>query len=105
MKIAIGILAILLILTNSFWVYNILDDAVTCMYSDSSFELTQKMYEQTTMIANLNVIGKHADEVLAQLTPDVYGLEPFEKEGCIIAGQVCLELNESRVITAVGRDL
>jgi hypothetical protein len=60
------------------------------------------MYEQTLRLANLELIGLGADEALAKIGKDVYGLDPFEKEGCIYAGNVCVRLNEGRKVDGIG---
>lgn len=94
-------LAIVLVLGNAFWLYQTIDNGITMTYQGSSFELTKKMYEQTILLANMQIIGLGADEVMTKIGKDVYGLEPFEKEGCIIAGQVCIRLDENRVVTGI----
>jgi len=70
-------------------------------YQDSSYELVQKQYEQTKILANMQIIGLGADQVMSKIGKDVYGLEPFEKEGCVVAGQVCIRLDSDRVVTGI----
>jgi hypothetical protein len=73
-------LAIALVLSNGFWLYQTIDTGITMTYQDSSFELAQKMYEQTILLANMQIIGLGADEVITKIGKDVYGLEPLESE-------------------------
>ena len=101
MKYWILSLVAALIITNGYWLYNAVDNGVSYTYLEASFDSATKSLEQTTRIANLNVIGKTADEILKLLNPNVYGLEPFEKEGCIYAAQVCLKLDEARIVVSV----
>lgn len=104
MKYWIIFLVVLLLGTNGFWVFVLIDDAVTCAYSDSSFELTEKMYRQSVVLANLELIGKTANEAVEIIGKDVYGLEPFIKEGCVYAGQVCVRLNENNIVEGIGEN-
>ena len=101
MKKLVVILVLALVISNGYWIYKTIDNAVALHYAIDSANFTAKALEQAIYVANLNVLGTSADEALVKLTPDVYGLEPFEKEGCINAGQICLELDENRVVTGV----
>ena len=91
----------MLVISNGYWFYTTVDNAVTLHYAQDSARSSANRLEQAIRLANLNVIGKSAEEVLQELTPDVYGLEPFEKEGCIYAGQICLMLSKNRTVIEV----
>jgi hypothetical protein len=93
-----------LVLSNAFWIYRMFDNGVSLTYMEASFESAEQAREQTEVLANLSVVGRTADDVVALLSTDIHGLEPFEKEGCLYYGWVCLQLNEQRVIVAVGKD-
>ena len=93
-----------LVVSNTYLAYIIVDNGVTMTYQESSFDMAQKSYEQTLRIANLNIISRNADDAIKLLGKDVYGLDPFEKEGCLYIGQVCLLLDENRTITRVGEN-
>lgn len=95
------ILVVTLVVTNAFWLFKLLDAGITMTYQDSSYELVQKQYEQTKILANMQIIGLGADQVMSKIGKDVYGLEPFEKEGCVVAGQVCIRLDSDRVVTGI----
>jgi hypothetical protein len=101
MKIIIAILSILLIATNGYWLYSTIDFGISYTYLESSMDLTAKALEQTMIVANHNVIGMPLEEAQIKFKTDVYGLEPFIKEGCLYVGQVCLELNDKNIITEV----
>ncbi len=63
---------------------------------------SQTMFaNQLKAIANLNVIGMHADEIFKTIKLDVNGSELFEKEGCIVAGQVCMRLDSKRRVVNI----
>ncbi len=101
MKILITFLFLALLISNSYWIYKSVDNAVTISYAADSINGTAKALEQAIRVANLNVIGMDAEEAFDLLNPDVDGLEPFEKRGCISAGQICLVLNDTRSVTGV----
>lgn len=95
------LLTALLVISNAYWVFVMIDTGITMTYREASFDLTEKTAEQAVRLANLNLIGMGADEALALIGKDVYDLEPFEKEGCLYAGQVCLRLDDNRVIVGI----
>lgn len=97
----IAFLVLALAASNGYWIYKTVDNAVTVHYIEDSVNLTARTLEQAIRVANLNVVGISAEEALERLNPDINGLEPFEKEGCICAGQICLELDETRTVTGV----
>ncbi len=96
------LLLFVLFVSNLFWLYTVLDQGVSYTYLEASMESSDKEREQLFKISNLNVIGQSVNEIKGQLNPDVYGLEPFEKEGCLYVGQVCLKLNRDSIIIRVG---
>jgi len=98
------LLVIALVSSNAYWMMTTLDSGITLTYQESSLELTQKMHEQTLRLANLELIGLGADEALEKIGKDVYGLQPFEKEGCINAGNICVRLDENRKVVGIGGD-
>ena len=87
-----------LIGTNAFWAYVVIDQGVTQSYTQASSDLAQKQYEQTLVLANLQLIGLSSKEAIKRIGKDVYGLNPFIKEGCIVAGQVCIKLKDDKVV-------
>ena len=101
MKIIITMLVLLLLISNLFWLYIAVDHAVSDSYSEKNSDFKNKMLEQTVHVANLNVIGMHAAEAKSKLGLSVYGFVPYEKDGCIIVGEVCLKLNEARLVVTV----
>ncbi len=98
MKLIITILLLALIGTNAFWAYVVIDQGVTQSYTQANSDLVQKQYEQTLVLANLQLIGLSSKEAIKRIGKDVYGLNPFIKEGCIVAGQVCIKLKDDKVV-------
>ena len=94
-------LVTLLVGSNAFWMYALVDDAVTCMYSDASFDLTNQMYRQSLALSNLNLVGLSVDEARAKIGKDINDLDPFEKEGCLYVGQICLQIGSNGTIEVI----
>ena len=97
-KIALIALGLALVLTNAFWIFVVFDQGVTYTYMESSLEMSQKQFEQAAILANLELKGLSPSEAVERIGKDVYGLDPFIKEGCIWAGQVCLAIENDRVV-------
>ncbi len=102
-KLAIILLVLALIGTNAYWLFVIIDQGITQTYMDSSLEMSQKQYEQSVILSNLELNGMSSEEAIKRIGKDVYGSEPFIKEGCIWAGQVCLSL-ENNYVTGINHD-
>ena len=94
-------LVTLLLGSNAFWMYALVDDAVTCMYSDASYDMTDQMYRQSLALSNLNLVGLSINEAKGKIGKDIHGFEPFEKEGCLYVGQICLQVSENRTIEVI----
>lgn len=101
MKLIISLLLILLVATNGYWVYITLDSGITKTYMDASLDAATKQRDQLVRIIEQGVVGMPVAEALKLLNPDVFGSAPFKKEGCLYAGQVCLQLNENQTVVGV----
>ncbi len=96
-KWAIICLSIALIGSNVFWVYAIVDNGVTITYMQSSMDYLQSQLEQTIVLSNMDLVGLSTQEALLRIGKDVDGFDPFIKEECIWAGQVCMQLENNYV--------
>lgn len=94
-------LTLLLLSSNAFWVYTFIDNAVTRMYSDASLDISNQMYRQTLVLSNLNLIGTSLEEAKTKIGKDIHGFEPFEKEGCLYVGQICLQISKENTIEII----
>lgn len=92
----------MLVASNAYWLYALLDSGISYTYLEASHEMSEKMLTQTTRLANMGLLGLPAVTAIKRIGLDAYGLEPFEKEGCIYASHVCVRLNEDRVVVAIG---
>jgi hypothetical protein len=97
----IVILLIALIGSNIYWLLFIFDIGITTTYREAEYESTSKMLDQTMRLANMNLIGIDADVAMSRIGKGVYGTQPYIKDGCIYAGNVCLKLDESRAIMKI----
>ena len=98
LRIVIASLIVALVGTNLFWMYVVFDQGVTQTYLDASLQLTTNQLEQTTILSNLDLKGLSAERAIETIGKDVYGFKPFVKEGCIVAGGVCVILEDNRVV-------
>ena len=94
-------LAIALIVSNGFWGYKFIDDAITRTYSAASYETTSSMLDQAIVLANLKLIGQSVDQAKARIGRDIRGFEPFQKEGCLYVEGICLKHDENDIITEI----
>ena len=101
MKYWIISLVTLLLATNAFWLYIFIDEAVTDMYTEASNDMTDQMYRQSLALSNLNLIGLSIDEAKNKIGKDIHGFEPFEKEGCLNVGEICLQISDNRTIEVI----
>lgn len=97
-KYWIGGLLGLLLLTNAFWFYAIVDQGISFTYLEASLDAAKRDLHETRRLANLQLIGQGADNAKSLIGESLSGLEPFEKEGCLYVDQVCLRLDQDRNI-------
>jgi len=90
-----------LFVTNGFWIYKTIDNAVTLHYANDSANFSARTLQAAIRVANLNAIGMSADEVMHLIQPDENVAKPFEKEGCIYTGLICLILDSDRIVVGV----
>ena len=97
-------LAFALVVTNGYWFIQVLDAGVSLTYSRDSAKMASDMYREAVRLANLDLKGLTAEEALASIGDDLNGSPAFEKpsEKCIYVGQVCVKLNDERVVVGIG---
>lgn len=101
MKHWIILLVVLLVVSNGFWIFRFIDIAITETYTKATHELTDQMYNQLLVISNLNLVGVDVNEAKVKIGKDIHGLDLFEKEGCLFAGQICLQIGDNRTIEVI----
>ncbi len=100
-KTWIVVLALLLLGSNAFWLYHTIDFGVSYSYLSVEASEASKRAEQAVRLANLDLIGMQVSEAKTLIGNNVYDLEPFEKEGCLWAGNVCLRLDSDRNVVSL----
>ena len=104
-KYWIAALAVLLVVTNLFWLYQTIDTGITLTYVNSSAEMSGESYAQAVRLANLDLIGLPATEAVNRIEndPGLSDLNIFEKreDRCIVVGWVCVRLSEDRLVTGL----
>jgi len=97
-KYLIVILLFALIGSNLYLLYALFDQGVSLMYTTDSLGRARRQYEQTVILANLNLTGLSSKEAIEKIGEDIYEQNPFIKEGCIWASQVCVRLEDDKVV-------
>lgn len=101
---AILALIVVLISTNAWWAYQLLDASVTLMYRDDSLRLNARALSQALAVIKVvsTADGKRDEIVSAVTTVAGDGTEPFEKEGYLWVGDLGLRFSEDgRLLEAV----
>ncbi|MFO6423617.1 hypothetical protein [Motilimonas sp. KMU-193] len=98
--ICIG-LFVLLLASNAFWFFAAIDQGISFTYLEASYETLERAHQQLIQLSNLNLIGLTADEAKHLIGHDVYNSEPYIKEGCLQAGQICMKLDGANQIVAI----
>lgn len=100
MKIAIVILSVLLLASNVFWLYQVIDTGLTLSYRDQqTYELeeTRKQLMATFPEIARNVTKKEVIAAASKYTDQ----EVFEKEDCIWVGWIGFKFDENNKLKSV----
>lgn len=94
-RIATATLLALLLLSNAWWAYRLVDAAISQTYLRASFDTASEQLTQS--LALLQVVAKPgatrtAIIAAARLPTDT--IAPFEKDGYVWVGQLGLQFNE-----------
>ena len=97
----IVLLLISLLASNLFWFFQLLDAGLTATYQNASYETMQKDFQQLLILSNKSVVGQSAEDVVRLIGKDVYGSEPFIKDGCLVVSQLCLRLDSNNQVISI----
>jgi hypothetical protein len=100
MKTAILILSTLLLLSNGFWVYHVVDTGVTLSYKDQTlFELEQT---RNQLAATLQEVAKdEKKEDIIRAAGKFTDQEIFDKGGCTWVGWLGFKFDENNRLKSV----
>lgn len=100
MKMTIAILVVLLLASNAFWLYQVVDTGVTLSYRDQqTYELEETRRQ---LMATFPEVAKHAtkEEIIAAASKHT-DQEVYEKEGCTWVGWLGFKFGESNKLKSV----
>ena len=100
-KIFLIILTLLLILTNVFWFYNLLDQGATLKYSDQvKYEKTKTVNQLLEIYPFIN-LGMDKSEVISKMKMIDSTSEYFEKEGKLYFGFIALTFDSNNKLNKI----
>jgi hypothetical protein len=104
--VIIGLLAALLVFTNLWWGYRVLDGGVSYTYLKDSYDTEAELLRQTKAILSVTAVSSASKaEVLAAAQAAAPGAATHEKLGYTWVGQLGLKFNEQgRVIHAISSE-
>lgn len=100
MKWIIALLLVLLIGSNVFWLYQVLDTGISLSYRDQqTYELeeTRKQLMSLMPLVAINVKKEEITKTASQFTD----LEPYEKDGCTWVGWLGLRFGNNNELISV----
>jgi hypothetical protein len=101
-KLVIGVLVGLLIATNTWWAYQVLDGGITLTYLRASYDTS------TTQLATARAIidaqaqdGASRESIIRAAQAASKDTEPYEKNGAVWVGQLGLRFSSDGRLTKV----
>ena len=87
------ILGLLLVVSNAWWLYVSVDDAITASYRDSELVLNQQALDDALRLMPLvdSDLGRAKFVAKAE---ELFEDESFEKDGCVWVGNLGLKFDE-----------
>src|SRR5690606_4576968 len=100
MKWTITILALLLVITNGYWLYSVMDQGVTISYRDQQdYELEETRKQLMTVMPKL--ARNLSKEEVVSIASEQADQEVFEKDGCTWVGWIGLKFSEEGSLQSV----
>jgi hypothetical protein len=94
--VAIVLLIAVLVVSNAWWAYQVLDAGVTYTYQSASLEESQQALSQA--VAIINAIGSgdaSRERIVAAANKSWSAGEPFEKDGYLWVGRLGLRFSDT----------
>ena len=102
--IVILVLSAALVLTNGWWIYQMLDAGVTATYRDVAFRDNERALEQTLAVIPIAMQSQATrDEVVAAALAAAEHKDTFEKDGYLWIDRIGLRFGENGKLTAVAK--
>ncbi|WP_160154173.1 hypothetical protein [Microbulbifer sp. ALW1] len=100
MKKIVVILGVLLIVSNLYWLYALMDNGITLTYRDQ--ELHEYKETQKQLMSMLTDVAKNrSEEEIIEIAKKYTSSEPFEKEGCTWVGWLGFKFAENSELEGV----
>lgn len=100
MKWAIAILVVLLVITNVYWFYQLIDIGIALSYRDKQIHQLEATGKQ--LMAILPDVGKEAtQEEIIEAASRHADEEPYEKDGCVWVGWLGLKFSSDDRLESV----
>ncbi len=100
MKWIIALLIVLLVGSNTVWLYGAIDQGVTNTYRDQQVHELDETIKQLMAVLP-EVVGDLSKQELVAILSKHTDLALYEKEGCTWVGWLGLQFNEAGVLLAV----
>mgnify|MGYP001334761417 CR=1 FL=1 len=100
MKAVVGGLVLLLVASNAFWVFQMMDEGVTVFYRDKQIYELEKTQTQLMVMIPALTQGMKKKDILERVKPLVEEA-PFDKEGCTWLGWTGLKFTHNNTLASV----
>lgn len=98
MKPILVILAVLLVVSNGFWLYHSLDNGITATYREVSLQENQEALAQALQIINAAQPAISRNELIKAAQVSTNFAEPFEKDGYLWIGRLGFRLSDEGIL-------
>lgn len=100
MKWIVALLLVILVMTNGFWLYSVVDQGVTNSYREQQLHELDETRKQLMAVLPELASKLHKEEVVAAVSKHTE-LNVYEKDGCTWAGWLALKFDEKGKLQSV----
>ncbi len=102
MKWTITILVVVLVVSNGFWIYQLIDVGVTMSYRNKELDDNAKTRDQLLAVLPQLAAGRSKQEII-RIVSEYTSLESFEKDGCVWIGWIGLKFSQNDELLSVSK--
>ena len=102
MKTLISILTVLLLGSNAYWLFALIDTGVTLTHRDQHIRDLKEANKELSQMIPMLIKSKSKAEIV-EIVSNLTAEEPFEKDGCIWIGRVGLKFSVSGELLSVSK--